>query len=405
MGKRIIIFLLAAIFVIGGSVAGIFYIRGFRFDREKGSLSRTGLLVIDSTPDGAKVYLDDRLTSATDITITYLTPKKYKLKLVKEGFAPWEKEIEIKADLTTEVKAILFPSIPELRPLTFIGVSNPFVSPDGQKLLYAVPSGEKAGLWILDMSDRPFGFGAGTRQIVKNTPDLDFSTAKFTFSPDGRLLWVQIQLQGRKDEAAKRNYLLDTDRLNDPLTDVSATVASTLASWQKEVNLKEQERLKRIKKDLPQIASSSAGLLDQAQRLASTSAKLEPPILSHNPDNLFWSPDETKFFVKKNGKDFSQGVTVYRVKDPNPLKETPATFDIVGADLIFWYPQGEHLVLVEKDRISIIEYDGTNKVSIFNGPFENNFVFSFPNGSSLVILTNFNQETGTLPNLYAIRLR
>lgn len=405
MAKRLIIFLVAAIFVFGGSAVGIFYIRGFRFDKTKGSIARTGLLVIDSTPDGAKVYLDDRLTSATDITITYLTPKTYKLKLVKEGFTAWEKDVEIKADLTTEVEAILFPSIPELRPLTFIGVANPLVSPDGQKLLYTVPSGEKAGLWILNMGERPLGFGSGTRQIVKNTPDLDFSTAKVAFSPDARLIWTQIQLQSRKDDASKRNYLLDTEKLNEPLTDVSATLASTLASWQQEINLKEQDRLRRIRKDLPQIASSSGGLLEQTLRFSTTSAKLEPSVLAHNPDKLFWNLDETKFFVLKNGKDFSQGVTVYRVKDPNPLKKTPATFEIGGANLIFWYPQGEHLVLVEKDRISIVEYEGTNKVSIFNGPFENNFVFSYPNGSSLVILTNFNQETGTLPNLYAIRLR
>lgn len=405
MLKRIVIFVLALTFVLGGTLAAIFYIRGFRIDRGKGSISRTGLLVVDSTPDGAKVFLDDRLTSAADTTITFLTPKKYKLKLVKEGFTDWEKEIEIKADLTTEVEAILFPKIPELKPLTFTGVSQPLLSPDGQKLIYAIPTGEKAGLWALNMADRPLGIGGGNHQLVKNSPAHDFSTSKVAFSPDGKFLWVQVQIAGRKDESSKRNYLLDSDRLNDSLADVTATIASTLSSWQQEINLEEGEKLKRIRKDLPQIASASAGILEQTLRLATASAKLEPQEVKHNPDNLIWSPDETKFFVKKNGKDYAAGATLYRVRDPNPLKETPATFEIPPADNIFWYPSSEHLVLVEKDKISIIEYDGTNKVTVFTGSFEDNFVFPWSNGSSLVILTSLNQESGTPPNLYALRLR
>jgi hypothetical protein len=414
MTKRVLIFLAALIFVLGIGLAAIFYLRGFKIDTKKGTIARTGLLVIDSTPDGAQVFLDDRLTSATDTTITFLTPKKYKLKLTKEGYTPWEKEIEIKADLTTEVIAVLFPSIPELRPLSFSGVSNPILSPDEQKIVFGIPQKElaglpaeasaKVGLWVLNMADRPFGFGAGSRQIVKNTPDLDFTKAKMAFSPDTKFIWVQLQLQGKVAPQFQRNYLLDTEKLNDALTDVTATLSSTLSSWQQEINLKQEARNLRLKKDLPQIASASSTLLDQALKQATTSAVIEPKLLNFWPDNLFWSPDETKFFTLK-GKTAKDGVTVYRVRDPNPLKKTPATFDIPGANQVLWYPDSDHLILVGDKEISIIEYEGTNKVTVYTGDFVNSFVFPWPNGTSLVILSNFNQAAGTLPNLYALKLR
>jgi len=405
MTKRVLIFFAALIFVLGVGFAAIFYLRGFKIDTKNKSIARTGLLVIESTPNGAQVFLDDRLTSATNTTIAYLNPQKYKLRLVKEGYSPWEKEIEIRADLTTEVVAVLFPSTPDLRPLSFTGVSNPLLSPDDQKIVFGVPQGEKAGLWTLNMSDRPLGFGAGERQIVKNTPDLDFTKAKMVFSPDARFVWVQLQLGGKAGPQLQRNYLLDTEKLNDALTDVTATLSSTLSSWQQDINLKQEARNQRLKKDLPQIASSSVTLLDQVLKQATTSATIEPKLLNFWPDNLIWSPDETKFFTLK-GKSTKEGVTVYRVRDPNPLRKTPATFDIPGANQILWYPDSEHLILVADKEISIIEYEGTNKVTVYTGDFVNSFVFPWPNGTALVILSNFNQAAGTtLPNLYALKLR
>jgi len=414
MTRRVLFFLLAVTFILGGTLVAILYLRGFKIDTKKKAITRTGLLVVESIPSGAQVFLDGRLTSATNTTIGYLTPKKYQLKLTKEGYISWEKEIEIRADLTTEVKAVLFPSTPELRPLSFSGVSNPILSPDGQKIVFGVTKQEsagftaetsaKAGLWVLNMSDRPLSFGTGARQIVKNTPDLDFTKAKITFSPDAKFVWAQLQLQGKTGIQFQRNYLLDTEKLNDALTDVTATLSSTLSVWQQEINLKQEARNQRLKKDLPQIASISSTLLEKALKSATTSATIEPKLLNFWPDNLIWSPDETKFFTLK-GKTAKEGATVYRIRDPNPLKKTPATFDIPGANQIFWYPDSDHLILVADKEISIIEYDGTNKATVYTGDFINGFVFPWPNGSSLVILSNFNQASGTLPNLYALKLR
>lgn len=405
MNKKVLVFVIATTFIVLGTLAGISYLRGFKLDTQNKGLARTGLLVIDSTPDGAQVFLDGRLTSATDTTITFLTPKKYNLRLTKEGYNPWEKEVEVRADLTTEIESVLFPKTPDLRPLTYTGAVNPQISPDGSRLVYGVSIGEKSGLWVIDMTDRPLGIGGSSRQIVKNTAQLDFTKAILLWSPESSQILAQLQLTGSKTESSKRNFLLAVDKLNENLSDVTATLPATMTTWQQEINLKENPRILRLRKDLPDIASASGALLSKVLIEATQSANFVPKL---TPDNLNWSPNETKFFTLKSTDSkspYSAGVTVWRVRDPNPLKTTPAKFEIPGAAHILWYPSSGHLILVEKDTISIIEYEGTNRVSIFTGPFENNFVFPWPNGTKLVILTNFNQSAETLPNLYTINLR
>lgn len=59
--------------------------------------------------------------------------------------------------------------------------------------------------------------------------------------------------------------------------------------------------------------------------------------------------------------------------------------------------------MIEEDRVEIVEYDGTNRTTIYSGPFENAFAFPFPNGTRLLILTTLGKDLP--PNLYAVSLR
>ena len=135
----IVVFLLLAAL---GTVA-IFWARGFKPNFKNGTIERTGLIVADSVPTGAQVYLDDRLTSATNTSIAFLEPKTYKVRIEKEGFTKWEKEVTVIADLATEIHALLFPLAPEIKPLTTTGaLSNAGIS--RQKICLLMSS-----IWLL----------------------------------------------------------------------------------------------------------------------------------------------------------------------------------------------------------------------------------------------------------------
>ena len=72
---------------------------------------------------------------------------------------------------------------------------------------------------------------------------------------------------------------------------------------------------------------------------------------------------------------------------------------------IHWFPTSKHLLLTLKSKIDILEYDRTNWVTIYSGPFTDNFVAPWSNGSRIIILTNLNGDALSLPNLYTVNLR
>src|SRR3972149_9988986 len=140
-----------AVLVFTIAAGAIFWARGFKPDLKKG-IERTGLLVITSTPTAASVFLDGRLTAATDTNIAYLDPKTYRVRIEKEGYSTWEKDVDVVADLAVEIRALLFPVAPGIKPLTTAGAASPALSPDGVKIAYGV-SGENGGVFLMPMSD------------------------------------------------------------------------------------------------------------------------------------------------------------------------------------------------------------------------------------------------------------
>ncbi|MBI2598695.1 hypothetical protein HYW40_00535 [Candidatus Curtissbacteria bacterium] len=123
--------------------------------------------------------------------------------------------------------------------------------------------------------------------------------------------------------------------------------------------------------------------------------------LNYQPTGLILSPDEEKvLYIDKTG--------THKVYDLKLKKEyaLPALPDLVN---IFWFPTSNHLVVAQKDLISIIEADGLNKMGVFSGKFgidpPPGGVFAHPGAGRLIILTTLTQQEGTPPNLYAINLK
>lgn len=361
MNRRIVSVFLVFVGILAVTTAAIFVAKGYRFDRRTGTLRGTGIIAVASIPAGAAIYLDGELYSASNNTINDLDPKTYQLKVLKDGFSTWEKEVTVEAEKVALVNVTLFPTAPELRPITFTGVKNPQLSPDGQRIVYVVDQLSKAGLWTLDFSNRPFTFSREPKQIAKDNPSFSYTKATFSWAPDSKTVLVTGKSSADKNVA----YLLDADRLNDAPLDVSLTLTQIQQNWQSDLQLKEADRLNRLPANIKELISPST--------------------------RVSWSPDELKLAL---GQD--QKVQVYDLKKGGLYELNP----VINFS---WYPDSEHLVLVEEKLISIVEADGKNKVGIYSGDFDPNRVFSWPDGSKLIILASFNQSAGS--NLYTINLR
>lgn len=406
MSKRFLFTLIFIGILAAAAITAAFVAKGYRFSPQSGGLTGTGILSVTSIPDQASVYLDDHLTTATNTNINSLIPKSYAVQITKEGFIPWEKKIDVREGLVTEIKATLFRSIPTVYPLTFNGVEQILLSPDEQKLLYIVPSDDqgpaskRAGVWVWEMGNQPIAFARGNeqRQIVSAQSNFDFKLAKYRFSPDSRQVLATLP---------DRFVLLEIDRLNDPPRDITATIQNTLKTWDEEEKTKRSEKMATIKDlNLRSTASSSAVLK--------------------------WSPDESKILYSQDGKkDF---------KVTNLVEKK--TYDLPAAVFYGWLPDSGHLYLVEGDpvddkqkstqkgtvpvastsapiasgsaamkdllaisKISVIEYDGFNKSEIFAGLINPQSVFVWPDGSRLAVVSALATMTASTPNLYGVNLK
>lgn len=375
MSKRFIITIITLLVI--GAVAGvvIFLAKGYTFSPTEKRIVGTGIITVKSEPDAASVFVDGHLTTATNATISSLPPKTYTIKVVKEGFIPWEKQVEVKEGLVSELKVTLFPAIPTIYPLTFSGVANPVLSRDGNKLAYIVPSGKKAGIWVWTMAkDQPIAFarGAEPHQITPVGSTTDYSKATLKWSSDSKQLLVTL---------GNNNYLADADKVSTEPRDITPTLQSTLKTWDEDVKTENDSRLSTIKDINARKVASDAGV-------------------------LIWSPDETKFIFRDqplSQKELTSNSNIsgMKVYDLDENKQ----FDLPTARSYTWLPDSLHVILVEEGSISVVDFDGINKAVIFAGTFLDSFVFPWPDSSRLVLISSFPTPTASEPNLYGVNLK
>lgn len=452
-------FLSAAIILVGTFVA-IQYARGkFRITR-RGFLPQTGLLQANSFPTGAEVYINDRLVSATDDTL-YLEPGTYQVRITKEGYKPWQKEVTVNEELVTQTNAVLFPQVPSLTPLTFTGVDNILPAPDGQRLVYYTASASaetKNGLYVLNLNNSLLSLQRDAKQISDDPSSIILNLANLIWSPDSSQLMML---------AENRQVLLNIDTKQDlpTLPDISFQQKTILSQWEEEMYIRERQFLREFPTEVIEMATQSAKnvylspdkkrLLYTATEPVTLADELIPPVPASNsqPETRNLVPGGIYVYDREEDRNFQVGeesmflsgdIDVAILNDdaptpasfsakqlladdlhqaqPNSLEASPSAFSRLQATTsaqlarnftnyhtslysptFQWFPDSKHLLYTTDNEIHIMEYDGTNNTTVYAGPFAYNFVYPWPDGSRLLILTSFSPNTPL--NLYAVELK
>jgi len=401
--KKQVFFTLAVIsFLLIGTAIAVLYGMGYRFsfgDRGRIELSGTGLLVTTSIPDGASVFINGNLTTATDNTIN-LAPGEYTVKIYKEGYFPWEKKIKVQKEIVSKADALLFPTAPKLESITANGAQNPVMDPSATKLAYTVASQsapKKNGIYILDMSNRPIlTLQSASTQIADNTESL-LSDSMISWSPDGRELVATVA-----GTLNPTTYLLQGNTFNQNPQNITATLPNVANLWNQELQQKNRARVVALKPQLKSIIQThfdiirwspdDLKILYQASESGTIPVIIKPRIIGHDS-----TPEQRE--IEKGS------IYVYDIKDDKNYK-----IDTKGIkfekDLfpLKWFPDSNHLIFVNDKKIDILDFDGTNATTIYAGPFIDNYVFPWTNESKIVILTNLG-NSNTVPNLYTIGLK
>lgn len=400
MRKEVLVSALIILFLLIGTVIAVLYGKGYRFGFGGNGpiVSGTGLLVATSSPDGAQVFVNGHLTTATDNTIN-LAPGEYEVKIFKDGYFPWQKKITIKKEVVSKADALLFPKAPKLESITNIGILNPVLDPSKTKIAYVVASQSavKNGIYILDMTSRPIlTLQSASSQIVNDTVDA-FSSSSLLWSPDSKEILATI------GTTLKTTYLLQTNTLNQSPKDVTETKLTVDSAWEKLKNDKNKALMDSLPKKLKSVVSEDFNILewsqDETKILYEASRSAEIPLIINPP--LIGTDSTPEVRSIKKGE-----VYVYDLKEDRNYKildSVPKRGEFSPL-AIMWYPDSKHLVYVNDSKITMMEYDGKNQTTVYAGPFVDGYVFPWPDATRLVILTNLGNPTIDA-NLYTISLK
>lgn len=380
MTRLRVIVLLITIVVVG--VAGYFFIlyaNGYRLNNQN-KLVANGLLVANSDPNGAQIIIDGKLNSATNATIP-LPPGSYDVKIKKDGYIDWEKKIEIQNGVVTEVDASIFPQAASLNPITFAGAINPIVSSDYSKIVY----GDSTGIWVVETINLPIGFNSQPAKITDLIPD---SNTTWQWSPDSREVLVSTKTA---------NYLLDVSKTTPQgqLTDITSTLTKTKSDWLTTKDKELSSLLSKLPTGLMSIFEEKTKDIsfspDQTKILytATASASVPTGLISPLPGSS--TQKETRDLVKGH-------VYVFDLKEDRNFEIT----DVTGP--LYWFPSSRNLLIPEKDKVLISDYDDTNRQTIYGGSYVYPMAFSTPNINRIFILTNLGAVKG-ISNLYSLNLR
>ena len=151
---KTILFLFLAVAFLFAVPSLILYSQGYRIDWKAKRLAQIGAFYFKVIPSRADILINEKLLKTTDFffgsaLLGNLLPRSYQVQIVKEGYQPWLKQLDIKEKEVTDAKnIILFPETPEFR-IAADHVKQIWQSPQQKTLLLQKDSPEKTWKLVL----------------------------------------------------------------------------------------------------------------------------------------------------------------------------------------------------------------------------------------------------------------
>jgi WD40 repeat protein len=385
---RVFLFVLGILIVGFVGIFVSYFARGYKLDFKTFKFQPNGILVVKSEPDGASVFINGELKAATNANIS-IPPGTYDIEVKKEGFFNWYKRMQIDKEIVTQANISLFKNVPSLSPVTFAGAANPTLSPDGTKIAFVIPpskdvTSDKVGLWTIETFSLPLGFSNGPKRIT----DGDLGNASYTFSPDGRQILLTISQSIFVIDSG--SFTSQNQRIN-----VASKKNSILESWQKDKEAKNQSLIRGLPSEFGDILTRKVSDFvfspdgNMVLYTASSSGTLPPNLVKQLPGAS----------TQKQERDIQPNQTyTYDIKEDRNF--------LVGdkTQVLRWMPNSRHLLLAQEGQVAIMDYDGTNRQTVYSGSYISPNAFPYSNTTKILILTNLGAPSSN-PNLYTVTLK
>lgn len=150
--RRVIYFGFILLFLIFTPFV-LLYTAGYSLNLKKGQLVKTGILYVDSKPKAATILINGKERGKTPLRFTKLLPDNYFVEVKKDGYYSWQKDVEIKSNLTEFMEDIIL--FKNVLPTNLIaGKINIFsTSPDKKYFLYSIYQENNEELRLLNIKN------------------------------------------------------------------------------------------------------------------------------------------------------------------------------------------------------------------------------------------------------------
>ena len=425
---RLIVGLIFVIVLMGV----IAYARGYRFNPKDGTVTSTGILSVNSSPQPATVYVNGTLHGATDTNLT-LPYGQYTVEVKKEGYTDWKKSISLKGETVMSLNAHLYSKNPSLTPLTNLGIIKAVPLGNTENIILVSQTGdiEKDGFYLFQSTKRTISiFPPLTLLMLKSIlpPEIDLSTVVFDFDSDFSQAVATFTLP---DETTV-SYLIALNKETTSPLDVTASKENIVNRWNEEINDEMIKVVQTLPKKIRPIAIDAFEVIslspDEKRLMYLAKEDIElplvitPPLIGANQSQEERNLKKGRLYIydKKEDKNFRIPVEAYAElidKIPAPT-EMPATTSATTLSArvanptvtrtiqehVLWFPTSDYVAIKEKNQIILMEYDGGNKQTVYAGPFSTDFFAVSPDWN-LIVIINFNPNNNPYGDLYAVGIK
>lgn len=179
--RRILPWIFAVVFLAAAPVV-VFYTAGYRWNPKKEKVERNGTLIMNTEPSGATIMMNGQtITDTTPTTLQNVPPGRTVIRFEKNGYYPWQKELDIIPERVTFANTVWLWKISTPTRVLDQPVYRLAASPNVRDFAALVSASPTTGLviWSSDGS---------TRSFTLASPASDDQT--LSWSSDARSLFV-----------------------------------------------------------------------------------------------------------------------------------------------------------------------------------------------------------------------
>ncbi|MDP2587353.1 MAG: PEGA domain-containing protein [bacterium] len=167
----------------------VLYAKGYSFRPDDRSVILTGTILVDTNISKVQVSLDgqEKHTENDPVILRGLEPGTHHLSITREGYEPWESDLEVTPEKVTRVDDVLLAlSEPEIEQPINNEIGRFAVSPNSRFIAYTVTEGKDTGLWMHTNGNEE------NRRLLSLEDDIDVITLReLRWSDNSRLLLIR----------------------------------------------------------------------------------------------------------------------------------------------------------------------------------------------------------------------